>query len=65
MKKFALPLVLASSFALLGLRTFLQALATDQPWRIAAAAADFVIAAGMLVALGLAMKKHAAASKAV
>ncbi|MGI4884335.1 MAG: hypothetical protein ACRYFR_05185 [Janthinobacterium lividum] len=64
MKKFALPLVLASSFALLGLRTFLQALATHQAWRIASAAAGFAIALGLLVALGLAMKKHAAVGKA-
>lgn len=63
MKKFALPLVLASLFALLGLRGFLQALATHQPWRIASGAAGFAIAVGLLVALGLAMKKHAAASK--
>lgn len=64
MKRFALPLVLASSFALLGLRTFLQALATHQPWRIASAAAGFAIALGLLVALGLAMKKHADVGKA-
>ncbi|AWM33345.1 hypothetical protein [Hymenobacter nivis] len=64
MKKFALPLVLASSFVLLGLRTFLHALATDQPWRMATAAAGFAIAAGLLVALGLATMKHFTASKA-
>jgi|GEM_PF-5448007 len=63
-KKFALPLVLASSFTLLGLRTFLQALATHQPWRIATATTGFAIALGLLGALGLAMKKHAAAGKA-
>ncbi len=64
MKKFALPLVLNSLFVLFGLRGFLHALATHQPWRIATAAAVLTIALGLAVALGLAMQKHAAASKA-
>ena len=56
--------MLASSFALLGLRTFLRALAMHQPWRIATATTGSTIALGLLGALGLAMKKDAAAGRA-
>ena len=64
MKKFALPMVLSFLFVLFGLSNFLHALATHQPWRIAAATAGFAIALGLELALGLAMRKHAAAGKA-